>query len=175
MKRPEKRIVGCSCGKVQIEISGSPFMVNICHCDDCQRGSAQLEELPGAPKILDPYGGTPYVLFRKDRIVISRGREYLADQRIDGEKNTRRVVASCCNSPLFLDFEPGHWIDLYQLRFDDPVPSARMRVQTRFMPPGATPDDGLPLHPGFPASMMVKLLATRIAMGFGKEKLRWEK
>lgn len=175
MKLPEKRTIGCACGKVQIEVSGSPFMVNICHCDDCQRGSAQLEQLSDAPKILDSYGGTPYVLYRKDRVSISSGREHLADQRIDGEDNTRRVVASCCNSPLFLDFEPGHWIALYQQRFDDPVPSARMRIQTRYMAPGAQPGDGLPLHAGFPSSMMVKLLATRLAMGFGRKNREWQK
>lgn len=170
MKSLQKRTIACRCGAVEIELTGAPFLVNICHCDDCQRGSAQLERLPGAPKILDSYGGSPYVLYRKDRIAFLRGRELPTDRRIEGERNTKRVVASCCNSPLFLDFEPGHWISVYQQRFDAPVPPARMRVQTRFMPAGPLPDDGLPLHGGFPLSMIAKLLAARIAMGLGKKR-----
>lgn len=170
MTRTRTRTVACRCAAVQIELTGSPFLVNICHCDDCQRGSAQLEQLPGAPKILDSYGGSPYALYRKDRVRLVCGREYLSEQRIEGEQNTRRVVASCCNSPLFLDFEPGHWVDIYRQRFDAPVPPARMRIQTRFLPSGPLPDDGLPLHRGFPFGMVVKLLATRLAMGVGKQR-----
>jgi len=165
MKPSPKRIVTCNCRSVKIELTGEPMLVNICHCDDCQRGSAQLELLPGAPKILDGYGGTPYVLYRKDMLKLVQGRELLVDHRIDGEKNTRRVVASCCNSPVLLDFEPGHWVSIYQRRFEAPAPPARMRVQTRFMPSAQKPADGIPLHRGFPFSMIVKLLTSRIAMG----------
>lgn len=167
MRSPRRRTVACRCNAVEIALAGPPFLVNICHCDDCQRASAELERLPGAPVILDAYGGSPYVLYRKDRVGLSRGRELLVNRRIEGERNTRRVVASCCNSPLFLDFEPGHWLSIYQRLFDEPVPPARMRIQTRFMPPGDLPDDGLPLHSGFPIGMIAKLLATRIAMGVG--------
>lgn len=169
MKSTRSRTIACVCGSVEIALAGSPFLVSICHCDDCQRGSAQLETLPGAPKILDSYGGTPYVLYRKDRVKLVRGRGLLSNQRIEGEKSTRRVVASCCNSPLFLDFEPGHWVDLYLQRFDNPVPSPRMRVQTRFMASDRLPEDGLPLHRAFPFVMVRKLLGTRIAMGIGKK------
>lgn len=169
MKSSQKRTVVCKCHAVKIELTGSPILANICHCDTCQRGSAQIEQLPGAPQILDPYGGTPYVLYRKDRVKLLQGRELLLDQRIEGGENTRRVVASCCNSPLFLDFGPGHWVCIYQQRFDAPVPTARMRIQTRFMPSGRLPEDGIPLHRGFPFGMIVKLLASRIAMGGGKK------
>ena len=169
MKSLSSATVTCRCRTVKIELAGSPIMSNICHCDDCQRGSRNIEELPGAPKILDPYGGTPYVLYRKDRVHIVQGRERLVDHRIEGERNTRRVVASCCNSPLFLDFEPGHWISVYQQRFEAPVPPSRLRVQTRFMPAGGRPDDGLPLHRGFAFGMIVRLLASRMAMGAGKK------
>lgn len=167
MKSSRKRTIACACGEVKIELTGAPLLASICHCDDCQRGSAQLEQLPGAPKILDSYGGSPYVVYRKDRVELVRGRVHLIEKRIEGEKNTKRVVASCCNSPLYLDFQPGHWLSIYQQRFDVPVPPARMRVQTRFMPSGDLPEDGLPLHRGFPFGMIAKLLAARIAMGVG--------
>jgi hypothetical protein len=109
------------------------------------------------------------VLYRKDRVRCVQGRERLIDKRIEGEKNTKRVVASCCNSPVLLDFEPGHWVSLYQQLFDEPVPRALMRVQARFIPAGPKPEDGLPLHRGFPFGMIVRLLGTRIAMGFGRK------
>ena len=165
MKPSRKRTVTCKCRSVKIELTGEPILVNICHCDDCQRGSAELELLPGAPRILDSYGGTPYVLYRKDRIRFLQGKELLTNYRIEGEKNTRRVVASCCNSPVLLDFEPGHWVSIYQQRFDAPIPPAQKRIQTRFMPPGQPPDDGIPLYRGFPFDIIVRLLFTRIAMG----------
>lgn len=167
MRSSLKLAVACNCHAVKIELTGSPILVNVCHCDDCQRGSREIESLPGAPKILDLYGGTPYVLYRKDQVRYLQGRELLMDHRLDGEKNTKRVVASCCNSPVLLDFEPGHWVSFYQQRFDAPVPPARMRVQARFIPSGRMPEDGLPLHRGFPFGMIVRLLAARIAMGFG--------
>lgn len=170
MNSSHKRTVACKCGAVKIELAGSPLQVNICHCDDCQRGSAQLERLHGAPKILDSYGGTPYVLYRKDRIKFLQGRELLINQREEGEKNTKRVLASCCNSPFFLDFEPGHWISIYQQRFDAPIPPAQRRIQTRFMPLGNVPDDGLPLHRGYPFGMIVRLLGARVAMGVGRNR-----
>ncbi len=170
MARSLKRTVACKCNGVKIELTGLPILVSICHCDDCQRGSAQLELRPGAPKILDRWGGTPYVLYRKDRIRLLQGRQLLVDERIEGEKNTRRIVASCCNSPVLLDFEPGHWVSIYQQRFGTPIPGARIRVQTRFMPSGDLPDDGLPLHQGFPFGMIARLLAARIAMGFKRPK-----
>lgn len=145
MKFSPRRTIACKCGSVKVELVGSPIMVNVCHCVGCQRGSAQLEGLPGASKVLDAYGGTPYVLWRKDRIRLLRGRELLRDLRREGEKDTRRVVASCCNSPVLLDFEPGHWVSIYQQRFDAPVPQARMRIQTRSMQPAvrAITDGGL--------------------------------
>lgn len=166
-----RRAVACKCGRVKIELTGSPILVSICHCDDCQRGSAQIELLPAAPKILDRWGGTPYVLYRKDRIGLLQGRELLSEQRIDGERSTKRVVASCCSSPMLLDFEPGHWVSIYQQRFDAPIPQAVMRVQTRFLRSEDSPDDDLPRHRGFPVGMVAKLLRARIAMGIRKAEI----
>jgi hypothetical protein len=164
-----KRIVACKCGAVKLELTGDPIVAAVCHCDDCQRGSAEIECLPGAPKILDPWSGTPYVLYRKDRVRVLQGRELLSEQRLKEGAKTRRVVASCCNSPLFVDFAPGHWVSLYQQLFDAPVPQARVRNQTRFMPPGGVPDDGLPLHRGYPPGLIARLLAARVAMGIRRK------
>ena len=146
MKPLSRRTLSCSCGAVKIELIGSPIMVNICHCDDCQKGALRIENLTTGLKILDQYGGTPYVLYRKDRVKFIQGQELLDEIRIEGEKDTRRVVTSCCKSPFFLDFEPGHWFSIFQQRFDNPIPRAQRRIQTRFMARGVNPDDGLPRY-----------------------------
>jgi hypothetical protein len=160
-----KRVIACRCGGVELTLTGEPFMVNICHCDDCQRASAELERLPDGAKILDGFGGTGYVLYRKDRVRVTKGADKLTDHRIEGEANTHRTVALCCWSPLYLDFEPGHWVSLFRQRFTDPVPAIQRRINTRFIPAGPRPDDGLPQAKGFPLVMIAKLIGTKIAMG----------
>ena len=165
MKSLPTRFLSCGCGKVRIELEGSPIMVNVCHCTYCQKGSAEIEQLPRAPHILDLYKGTPYVLFRKDRAKIIQGTEHSRDYRLEGENKTRRVVASCCNCPLFLDFGPGHWVSFYRQRFEAPAPQAEMRINTSCLPAGDIPDDGLPMFAGYPLTMMLKLLVSRAAMG----------
>ena len=166
MKSLPTRVVTCRCGSVKIKVKGLPLMVNTCHCKYCQEGSAKIELLPNAPHITDPCGGTAYVLFRKDRVKIVQGSDLLTDYRLDGEKDTRRAVSSCCHSPVFLDFAPGHWVSIYQQRFNTPVPQVERRIQINSMPAGKCPDDGLPAHGGFPPIMMAKLLGARVAMGF---------
>jgi hypothetical protein len=128
MKSLQTREIACSCGSVKLSIEGSPLMVNACHCKYCQKGSSQIEHLPNAPYITDMYGGTPYVLFRKDRVKVIQGSELLTDYKLNGEKDTRRVVSSCCHSPMFLDFASGHWVSIYQQRFTAPVPEVEMRI-----------------------------------------------
>jgi hypothetical protein len=165
VKSASTRLLSCACGKVAIQLEGSPMMANICHCNYCQKGSAEIERLPHAPHILDPYKGTPYALFRKDRAKIIQGSELCTDYRLEGEVKTRRVVAACCNSPLFLDFEPGHWVSFYLQRFGAPIPQVEMRIQTSCLPAGEMPDDGIPAFAGYAPGMMLKLLGSRAAMG----------
>ncbi len=127
-------MVSCSCGQVECEATGAPIVTVACYCDDCQEGSRQIEELPNAPRVRDADGGTAYVLYRKDRLKCSRGRDLLRDLRIREKSATRRVVASCCNSALYLDFEKGHWLSIYRARLGGVLPPLQMRIQTRFIP-----------------------------------------
>ena len=53
-------------------------------------------------------GGTEYVLYRKDKVTFKKGKELLLDYRIEGEAFTKRTVASCCNSAMYLEYEKGH-------------------------------------------------------------------
>lgn len=83
------RTARCSCERVEIEAFGTPVTSAVCYCDTCQKGSRQIEALTNAVPILDPDGGTAYVLYRKDRIKYSRGAELL--KKIRSRKNPLRA------------------------------------------------------------------------------------
>ena len=157
-----KTILTCRCGEVVFELTGKPIMVSVCHCDDCQRASRELEALPGAPKILDPAAGTAYVLHRRDRAVCTKGAERLEDHTIEREKDTKRVVAGCCQTPMYLDFAPGHWQSWFRDRWPEPAPRIQMRVQTRFAPADAVFPDAVPRSKTYPLGFIFRLLGSRM-------------
>lgn len=157
-------IVACSCGNVTCEATALPIVAVACYCDDCQAGSRQLEALPDAPRVREADGATEYLLYRKDRFRCCKGRELLKDLRLRETSPTRRVVASCCNSPLYLDFQPGHWLSVYRARFTGAVPPLQMRIQTRFKPAGPDAQDRVPAYRGIPLRLVSKLLLARVAM-----------
>lgn len=146
------------------------MMTAVCYCDNCQAGARQIEALPDALPVLEPDGGTPYVLYRKDRYTVTQGEELLRDYKLKEESNTSRVVATCCNSAIFVRVDGmGHWISVYRERMLGEVPPIEMRVQTQFKPEGSTIPDDLPSYSGYPLRFIGKLLTSRIAMLFGKE------
>ncbi len=109
----------CRCGEVTLEVSARPILATVCDCADCQAAARIFEKLPGAAPILDESGGVPYVLFRKDSIRCTSGRERLRDHRLKEGSPTRRVVAVCCNSYMLADFTRGHWVSVCRDRLDD--------------------------------------------------------
>jgi len=115
---------------------------------------------------LDPDGGSAYLLYRKDRIHCSRGAERLRDYRIKSESPTRRVVATCCNSAMFLDFQKGHWLSVYRARFEGDVPALQMRIQTKFKPVSRNIPNDVAVYPTYPLRFIAKLMAARVAMLF---------
>jgi hypothetical protein len=160
-------IASCSCGKAQWVASGKPILSVICYCDDCQAGARRIEALVGAPPVARDDGGTPYVLFRKDRFRPMGGVEPL-DLRLREGSPTKRVVASCCNTGMFLDFEKGHWVSVYRERLAPSPPEPTMAVQTRFRRPdaGALPEP--PAFRSFAPAFLGKLLLARLAMALGR-------
>lgn len=125
----------CTCGQVALEAVGKPIVSAVCYCASCQNAGRRLEALPGAPRLLEADGGTSVVLFRKDRVRCIRGQDVLAEHRLAPDSNTRRVVATCCNSAMFLDFTKGHWLTLYKERIpaDDQPPLEMRAHSSRFM------------------------------------------
>ncbi|MDR3418392.1 MAG: DUF6151 family protein [Nevskia sp.] len=160
-------IASCSCGSVEFEAVGHAIMSVACYCDDCQEAARRIEALAGAPSMLDPDGGTAYVLYRKDRVRCSKGAGLLKAIKLRPESATNRVVAGCCNSAMLLNFDDGkHWVDVYRGRLRGEVPPLQMRVCTRFRPGrGPLPAD-VPGHPSYPPKFIGKLLAARLAMLF---------
>jgi len=166
MSGPQKTsaTASCSCGSVELEAIGAPITSVVCYCDDCQEGSRQIEALPDAGAARDSDGGTAYVLYRKDRVRCSRGAQLLQSYKITENSATNRLVATCCNSAMFLDFEKGHWLSVYRARFQGDVPPLQMRIQTKSKPENNDVPSDLPSYPAFPLRFMAKLLAARIAM-----------
>jgi len=138
----------CACGRVALEVRGEPIVSVECLCTDCQKAGSFLQSLPGAPPVLDRNGATRFVLHRKDRIRCASGRELLREHRLSNDSPTRRVVATCCNTPVFLEFANGHWLSLYGgLWPAATLPPLEMRTMTRSRPAGVVLPDDVP-NPG---------------------------
>ena len=157
--------IPCACGSVEIEAAGRPIIGAVCYCDDCQKGGRQIEALPNAAPVLDRDGGTPFIIYRKDRVRCSRGATLLKALKLEQASATNRVIATCCNSAMFLNFDDAkHWIDIYRSRFQGNAPPLQICVCTRFRPAGAEPRTGLPSYPGFAPRFLWKLLLARLGM-----------
>ncbi len=169
MSAPQKNVLtaSCACGRVVFEAEGAPIASLVCHCDDCQEAARQLEALPNAPPMRDADGGTPYVVFRKDRVRCTRGAALLSKHKIRENSPTNRLVATCCNSTMLLNFDDSkHWVDLYRTRVRGALPAIEMRVSTKFRT-GEIPKD-VPVYPGYAFKFIARLMAARIAMLFGR-------
>jgi hypothetical protein len=161
-------IAACSCGRVELEASGAPIVSVVCYCDDCQAAARRIEALANAPPILDSHGGTAYVAYRKDRVHCSRGANLLQPHKLRENSATKRVVATCCNSLMFLGFDDSkHWTNVYRARVQGDAPPLQMRICTKFSPTAAELPRDLPNYPGYPFSFLIKLLGARIGMLFG--------
>lgn len=159
----------CACGAVEVHLRGVPIVAVACYCDTCQEGSRRIEELPGAPSVREPDGGTAYVSYRKDRLTYAKGRELLKEYKLEPNSKTARVVASCCNSAMLMRFDDvRHWVPVYRARLGVQAPPVEMRVCTGFMPENAVIPDDVPSYRDYPGALAIKLLSSRIAMLFGK-------
>ena len=165
----------CQCGKVKFETVGPPILTASCYCTSCQEAGRRFAALACAPAVLDPDSGTGYVLYRKDRVQCVMGQEYLEEHRLKPASSTRRVVATCCNSAMFLDVTKGHWLSMYRNRFATDAPSLDMRLMTRERRAGVELADDVPNYSGHSGKFMLKLIAAWIAMGFRRPEINWGK
>lgn len=140
----------CRCGSTVLSMVGPPIAQATCYCESCKTAAHQIEET-GASSIVRTDSGVDYVLYRKDRVTLIRGKENLAEHRLAIDSPTRRVVTTCCQSPIFLDFTPGHWLSLFQAGSGQQESPPRVRTYT--------------------SRFFLKLIGAWIAMGFRRPKL----
>jgi hypothetical protein len=170
-KQHEHLSATCRCGKVKLEAMGQPILACSCYCASCQEAGRRFEQLACAPPVLNPDGGTDVVLYRKDRVRCVMGQEYLGEYRLKPDSPTRRVVATCCNSAIFLDFTKGHWLTMYRNRFPTGAPRLEMRVMTGERRGGIQLAGDLPNCDGRSGKFMLKLITAWIAMGLRRPEI----
>lgn len=166
------RLLACRCGRVTLDVQGRPIVSAECLCADCQRAGAFLQLLPGAPPTLDHQGATRFVLYRRDRVRCEKGRDFLREHHLSNGSRTRRVVAVCCNTPMFLEFASGHWLSVYGgLWPSAELPALQIRTMTRDRPEGVELPDDVPNPGTHTLSFYAKLLGAWAAMGFRVPKV----
>jgi hypothetical protein len=140
--------VACACGAVRLEAVAPSMMTVICHCTSCRTDGRAFDARSPVAPIVDEAEGTAVVLWRKDRVRCVVGGERLVAQRLAPDAPSRRMIASCCDTPMFGDFTKGFWVSIYRGRVTN-APTPSMRVMTSDAPDGtAFPDDGLPRFRG---------------------------
>ena len=166
VKQHKSLTASCGCGAVVLEVAGAPIVHAACYCASCQEAGRRLEQLADAPPLLDADGGTDFILYRKDRVRCVQGGERLEAHRLKPESPTRRMVATCCNSAMFLDFTKGHWLTVYRARLAESVPPLEMRVMTADRREGVVLPQDAPNYAAYPGKFMWKLLKSWASMGF---------
>ncbi len=164
--------ISCGCGQTRLAVQGAPIASVECCCTSCRTVSEKIERLEGAPDILTPYGATPFVMYRKDRVTFVSGVAGLREIRISPEAKTRRVVATCCNTPMFLEFSHGHWLSIYAgLWPDDLRPPVEMRTMASDVVAGVVLPDDVPNAKSQSFGFFKRLLGAWIAMRFRVPKV----
>lgn len=168
-----KRVLGkktskCACGEVVFEVLGEPIGGAACHCDDCQVGWGQVEALEGAAPVFGPAGGSEYLMYRKDRVTCVQGNGLLKDFRLRPKSPTRRVVATCCNTGMFLEYEKGHWFSMLRGRFEGEAPALDVRIQTQFLGEGEVDPGDVASYRTYSKRFVAKLIASKVAMMFSR-------
>lgn len=159
--------LGCACGQVQVTLHQAPLIATECHCTSCREASLRMAMLPGATTVAAANGGTPFVLYRKDRVEFTSGQERLSAFVLGPERSTRRVIATCCNMPIFLEFKGGHWLSLYSALWPEGLaPQPELRTMTGDRPAGAPLDDAIPAGGWETTKFYGRLLTAWIGMGF---------
>lgn len=169
---PEHIDLSCACGKLQLQLEGAPILCAECHCTSCRTAGEQLQALNLARPMLEPNGGTRFVLYRKDRIHFRAGTDALREHRLSARSKTRRLVATCCNSPVCLEFQGGHWLSLYSSLWPESIrPAIEMRTMISDLPDASKLPHDVPNAKRQSLAFFRKLLGAWVAMGFRAPRL----
>ncbi len=169
-------VASCTCGQSSLKITGTPIMTVACYCKSCQTAAVKLGSFSDAPPIMEEDGGTHFVMQRKDHVSCLKGAPYLREHRLTPDTSTRRVVATCCHSAMFLEFDAGHWLSIYAARLNpSDRPAIEQRTMTGDLPEETNFNDAIPSPKKHTFSFMWKLLAAWAAMGFKSPKIDYVK
>jgi hypothetical protein len=164
--------VSCSCGSTRLELSGAPFMVTECLCNSCRAAAERLSNLPGAKLMTTPYGATACAEYRKDRVRFLSDTDKLRSFKLTDKSTTRRVVAACCNTPVFIEAKGGHWLSLYlHLWNDRERPKPQLRTMTGDLEDSTILPNDIPNYKTHSIPFYGRLLWAWIAMGFRNPKI----
>ena len=167
--RHPTHVAHCRCGAVGVCAWGEPLIVSACYCEDCE---AAAQRLAGSGDVTPPAsvdGGTEFMLFRRDRIACTRGADRLQAMRLTDASKTRRMIAGCCATPMYLAFDDKRpWVSAFRASFGTDAPPVEMRICTRSRRSEEKSEDALPNHSGYPPTMMVRILAAWPLMLFSR-------
>lgn len=162
----------CRCGAVELAATGRPIIASVCYCDDCQAAAKKIAALAASsPPVAEPDGGTQYLLFRKDRFACAKGFERLATIRLRDASATRRMVATCCNSAMYIAFDDKrHWVSAYRDRFGSDAPPLEARICVKSRNSSEPLDKSIPSCAGYPPKLVFRLVRSMLAMAFAPKQ-----
>lgn len=144
-----------------------------CYCTSCRTAGQEFERTLGSPPVIGDDGGADLVLYRKDRVTQIAGAGRLSEHRLKPDSPTRRMIATCCSTPMLLEFTKGHWLTFYRGRLPEDIPALEMRVMTQDKPAAVTLPSDLPNYAAHSGKFMWKLLSSWAAMGFRRPQVTW--
>lgn len=101
-----------------------------------------------------------------------RGADHLKEFRLAPRAGTRRVVACCCNTPVFLEFKGGHWLSLYAgLWPEGTLPPLELRTMTADLPDASVLPNDVPNLKQQSLGFYWRLFRAWVAMGFRSPKI----
>jgi hypothetical protein len=153
---------------VEFEVTGEPMLCAACHCADCHEASRRIEALPNAGSVLDSYGGTSHLIYRKDRFKYLKGTQLLKSVQVEKD-SPKHVYSTCCNSYLLLDIrDPMPAVPIFRGRFQGEIPPLQMRFNAKFKSDALDVPRDVPCYTSFPFIFARKLIGAKFAMIFGR-------
>ncbi|EAR09105.1 GFA family protein [Reinekea blandensis] len=174
MKSDQTSELSCRCGQVSLIVYQQPIISVECLCRDCQQAGRLFKTLPDAPAIMDNNNATRFELYRKDRVTWQLGEANLKEHRLTADSDTRRVIATCCNTPMFLEFTKGHWLSIYgALWAAETLPPLALRTMTKDAPASVSLPNDVPNPNTHNVAFFYRLLRAWAAMGFRSPKVKY--
>ncbi|HZM34048.1 MAG TPA: hypothetical protein VFC18_06080 [Burkholderiales bacterium] len=158
-------VAKCRCSRVVLQAQGPPLAHICCYCDDCQAAARKIDAREGGCSGQGPDGGTPSLLFRRDRIRFVQGEELLTVLRVREPTHTDRLIAACCNTAITQRHYNG-WphCGVKSHLFEPPIPPLELRIYTRYAPDPSAVSRDVPCARGASLRLVRRLLPAALAL-----------